>query len=285
MKFLLNIFYNLLKSINFIIKFFFNREFLLHVSSLIEKDAYKKKIILGKKITFFVPNELINWRVNTLFLKEPETIEWINSFKNNNKFVFWDIGSNIGLYSIYTALRHKKVEVVSFEPSTSNLRVLTRNISINKLEDRINVCQLPLSNELLRFQKLHETSFQEGFSQNTFGKKIDFKGKKLKTKNTYKILGTTIDHLINNRILSFPNYIKIDVDGIEHFILKGGIRTLADKRVRSLLIEVNENFIEQSSQVNKIMKDTNFKLRKKLRAEEFYLGNYNKTYNYIFEKK
>ena len=40
---------------------------------------------------------------------------------------------NIGLYSIYAALRHKNIEVISFEPSTNNLRILSRNISINNL--------------------------------------------------------------------------------------------------------------------------------------------------------
>ena len=52
--------------------------------------------------------------------------------------LFIDIGANIGLYSIYAAIKHSNSEVISFEPSTSNLRVLSRNISINKLEEKIN---------------------------------------------------------------------------------------------------------------------------------------------------
>ncbi len=39
-------------------------------------------------------------RVNNIFTDEPETINWINNFDENNKINFWDIGANIGLYSI-----------------------------------------------------------------------------------------------------------------------------------------------------------------------------------------
>ena len=37
------------------------------------------------------------------YKKEPETLQWISEFSNNEKTIFWDIGSNIGLYSIYNA--------------------------------------------------------------------------------------------------------------------------------------------------------------------------------------
>ena len=57
------------------------------------------------KIKFFVPNKLTHYRASTILNKEPETIEWIENFekKNNEKIIFWDIGANVGLYSIYAA--------------------------------------------------------------------------------------------------------------------------------------------------------------------------------------
>ena len=56
----------------------------------------------------------------------------------------------------------------------------------------------------------------------------------------YSLFGTTINYLIKNSILQTPDYIKIDVDGIEHLILEGGSQYLEDKKIKSLLIEVNE---------------------------------------------
>ena len=122
------------------------RRFLHYFHNFLENDSYLEINILDKAINFFIPNSLVKWRVETFFTKEPETIEWIDSFDENSKIIFWDIGSNIGLYSIYAALKYKDIEVVSFEPSTSNLRVLSRNISINSLENIIKSNQFPLTN-------------------------------------------------------------------------------------------------------------------------------------------
>ena len=86
-----------------IIKFTKN-SFLTVLKEFIEEDSYTAINILAKKITFFTPTKITKWRVDTFFSKEPETLEWIDSFKNTNKIIFWDIGSNIGLYSIYADL-------------------------------------------------------------------------------------------------------------------------------------------------------------------------------------
>ncbi len=90
------------------------------IVSSFQETSYVKLKILSNDIMFFVPNEITNWRVKTFFTQEPETLEWINSFNDKTKIIFWDIGANIGLYSIYATTRHSDIEVVSFEPSTNN---------------------------------------------------------------------------------------------------------------------------------------------------------------------
>ena len=51
----------------------------------------KKYIEIGNlKLLFYVPNEINRFRVNTFFTKEPETLIWINGFKENA--TFFDIG-------------------------------------------------------------------------------------------------------------------------------------------------------------------------------------------------
>ena len=113
-----------------IIHLIFRKRILYWFKEFFEKDSYKKKNILGRDIIFFTPNEITDWRINTFFTKEPETLEWIDSFKGE-KIVFWDIGANIGLYSLYAAIKHPNIEIVSFEPSVNNLRILSRNIYKN----------------------------------------------------------------------------------------------------------------------------------------------------------
>ena len=84
----------------------------------------------------------------------------------------------------------------------------------------------PLSDKKNIFQTMNESHFVEGAAINTFGKNIDFEGKLFNPKMKYSILGTTIDYFIENKILEVPDYIKIDVDGIEHLILEGGDKYL-----------------------------------------------------------
>ena len=115
------------------------------------------------------------------------------------------------------------------------------------------------------------------------GKNLILRGKNYKAKMNYFLLGASINYLLKNKILEIPDYIKIDVDGIEHLILEGANKFLNNKKIKSINIEINENFEEQFKKVKKIMKINNFKLLKKYN-EENSLSNYKfkKTYNYIY---
>ena len=259
-----------------------NRFITLRFKDFLEKKSYINKTILNKKISFFTPNELIRWRVDTILDKEPETIQWINTF--NNKCIFWDIGANIGLYSIYASQNKKNIKVYSFEPSTSNLRTLSRNISINKLQNKIFIIPFALSNLKNKILQLKEKQFIEGGALNAFGVNYDFSGKKFFFENSYNTFGTSLDNLIEKKILDIPNYIKIDVDGIEELILIGSKNLLSNKKIKSILIEINDKFKSQKIKILRIMKKNNFKLISKNRNDFYYKGDFDGIYNYIFKK-
>lgn len=256
------------------------------IKYFIEQDAYEKvKLKSNRDLIFFSPNFLVNLLIRDFYSKEPETLEWIDNFSKKEKVIFWDIGSNIGLYSVYAAATIENIEVISFEPSTSNLRILSRNISINKLEKKIKIFQLPLGQNKNQFLEFSERKFNEGESHNTLDKNIDFEGKKLDPKNSYQVLSTNIDQLIDDKILNIPKYIKIDVDGIEHMILKGGIKLLKNIQVSEIQIEINENYNEQLNSVMKIMNECMFKFKEKKRndSNKYYLDHkFSKMYNYYF---
>jgi len=242
----------------------FNRDgFLPLVHDYIESKQYYSKIINNKKINFFCPSGRTFVRVQQLYTKEPETINWVENFQsqNSNKIVFWDIGANIGLYSIYAAVKFKDIEITAFEPSTSNTRTLSRNISINNLEGKINIFPLALSDKENIISYFNETRFAEGGSMSNFTSNTDYKGEILKEneiKNKYNLFGTSIDNIIQNNILEVPNYIKIDVDGIEHLILKGAKNLLKNNNLKELSIEMNPSNLEQYKFINKLMEENDF---------------------------
>ena len=269
-----------------IFKIITKRSVLIWFNDFNQERSYKSIKILDKEIKFFVPNQITNWRIDNYFSKEPETLEWIDSFEKKENLIFWDIGANIGLYSIYNSLKNPKSTTIAFEPSSSNLRVLTRNISINNLEKNIKVVPIPLTNKENIFQEMNEGHFIEGGALNSFGEKFDFEGKEFKPTMKYNLLGTTMNYFIENSILDIPDYIKIDVDGIEHLILEGGDKFLNDKKVKSLSIEINENFKEQYDKVLNLMNKNEFKLLHKKHNDDMFSEQFKfkNTYNYIFKK-
>ena len=85
-------------------------------------------------IQFYCPSHMSVFRANSLLTKEPETLEWINSFTENS--TFWDIGANVGTYSLYASLK-RNIKVLAFEPAAPNFWVFNRNIEINQKQNNI----------------------------------------------------------------------------------------------------------------------------------------------------
>jgi len=278
------IIFKLIFSINFLIIKITKKDFLLKLKEFYESKCYTTIKILNKNLVFFTPNYLTKWLVNTALTKEFETINWINSFKKK-KIIFWDIGANLGLYSIYAAIKHKNILIYSFEPSVNNLRILSRNIFINNFEKKIIINQIPLTNKKDKYLTMRQRSFIEGDALNTFGEKFNFEGKKMKSMHNYQIYGTTIDSLVNAKGTRLTNYINIDVDGIEHLILSGGKKLLKNKNILSIIIEINDKFKKQHKSVFKILESCGFKLYKKEQNYNLLKSSeYKNTFNYTFVK-
>jgi hypothetical protein len=66
--------------------------------------------------------------------REPETLAWIDDFETPCRF--WDIGANVGVFSIYAGPR-TDIEVRAFEPAAASYEALCRNIEANRLDDRV----------------------------------------------------------------------------------------------------------------------------------------------------
>ena len=237
--------------------------------------------VLTTTILFSVTH--IPYGVETVLIVLPVILFWCYNFEKDK--CFWDIGSNIGLYSIYSALKYKNIKIYSFEPSSSNLRILSRNISINNLQDKIFINQFPLTDKDHGHQLMMESNFREGGALHSFGKNLNFEGKKMDINNNYVIYGFSINYLIKNLNYKVPNYLKIDVDGQEHFILKSADEILKNQNLKSILVEINENYIEQLKDIEMIMSKFNFKIIKKLQSKHVNLSEtFKNTYNYIFSR-
>ena len=85
-------------------------------------------------------------------------------------------------------------------------------------------------------------------------------GEILKNIFQFSTIGISADDALKNLKIPNPDFLKIDVDGIEELILKGSHEIL--KNTISVLVEVNDKFIMQKN-VEKILIDSGFYLKKK----------------------
>ena len=256
-------FINLIKNFN---KYFYN--FILSRKFFIKKN--NKKILTLRKLGGHV-----GFRAETFFSKEPETLSWIENFNNfENKITFFDIGANIGLYSLYSCYRHSNIITYSFEPESLNFAALNLNIFDNSYSNKIKAFPISVSENQVDVDYLNLKKLRFGGSSNSFKRKINSEGNIAKNVYEQGSVSLSIDNFCE--IMSVkPNYIKIDVDGNELLVIKSMKKILQDQSLKSILIELNTKFNEHK-EIIKILKLNNF------RIEVF--GNKDITSNYIFTK-
>lgn len=152
-------------------------------------------------------------------IEKKQTTEFLNRV-NKGDTVF-DIGANVGYYTI---LSSKKIglngRVFSFEPVVRNLSYLYRHMYLNDLH---NVVILPLA--CSNIDDLVEFSYGPNTAQ---GHLLEVKESRSINKDflslTY-VHTITIDAFVLHSG-NIPNVIKIDVEGAELLVLKGGAETL-----------------------------------------------------------
>ena len=240
----------------------------------------KKVFYKDLSLTFYVPNRLSYYRADTFSTKEPETLSWIDNFDNES--TFWDIGANIGLYSCYAA-KKKNCNVYAFEPSIFNLEWLAKNIHTNNLVNNITIIPIPLTKSLSKNTLNFSTTEWSG-ALSTFGQNYGHDGKSMENIFKFSTIGLSMNDIKQILEVPQPNYIKIDVDGIEHLIIQGGEKVLF--HVKELLVEINKNFEEQNNNSNKYLKQLVVDLKEKKRIELFQNNKrFSSMYNQIWIKK
>lgn len=128
------------------------------------------------------------------------------------------------------------------------------------------ICIVPIAlTDSSGFSKLRMTSTDWGGVLSTFGKDYGWDGQAIKQVFEFQTLGLNMEDVASNLSIPVPDYIKMDVDGIEHLILKGGAEIL--KNIKGILIEVNDDFHEQASQCELLLSRAGLVLKDKLHSE------------------
>lgn len=194
----------------------------------------------GKKLRYALPGKTPLWRVQTLFSKEPSTIEWLESIEEGS--ILLDVGANVGMYTVFASVI-RNAQVFAFEPESQNYALLCRNLVGNDLSGRVTAFCCALSDET-KFSTIHLSEFKIGGSCHSFDASVDFKLEERQSPFVQGCFSARIDQLVADGTMPVPNYIKLDVDGFEHKVIYGGAQTLKHSDVRSLIIEINPHLSE-----------------------------------------
>jgi FkbM family methyltransferase len=179
-------------------------------------------------------------RCMKMFIKEPGTCNWIKNEVLPGQ-IFYDIGANIGVYTLLAAQCVGGTgKVFAFEPHSANLARLLGNIVANNLQHLVIPCSLALHGED-GFLPFRYRSCEAGSSGSAL--KVSRTGSAVEPETVVSELkyAVSIDNLIASGRFPPPHHVKIDVDGNELLILRGMTKLLrgAD-RPRSVQVEINK---------------------------------------------
>tara|TARA_A100001011_G_scaffold332107_1_gene358971 strand:- start:93 stop:986 length:894 start_codon:yes stop_codon:yes gene_type:complete len=217
----------------------------------------RKVKINGITFTLTCTNWITHFRWYLFKTKEPETISFIDNYLVEDD-IFFDIGANVGVFTIYAAKKNKNIKVYSFEPEASNLAMLKENIINNGIINNTLTYGIGISDSV-GLSKLHLQDLTPGSALHTEDKNNIRASAEGNIPIVWKegIYVITLDYFCD-AIKVKPNVIKIDTDGNEGKILKGASNVLKSPLLKAIILEMP---LDQKDDCTTILLQSGFKLK------------------------
>lgn len=198
-----------------------------------------------------------------VYNKLPEYPEMRFMLKNlNHGDTFFDVGANMGIYTLLAASKIRSKTIYSFEPIPRVLNQLRMNLSLNNLLENVKVIEKVVSDKN-GYEKFLVQDITE-YSHITYHK----------SRKGITIPSITLDNYCKKQGIENINLIKIDVEGAEFKVLKGMRKLLKNHQVSKLIVELAGNSIKYDIDHQDIVNYLNkfdyqtFKLNERLQLTE-----------------
>ena len=160
---------------------------------------------------------------------EPYISTWIERCFTPDD-VFYDIGANVGTYSLIAAsVALPEGRAFAFEPSFSTYAVLCENVFVNGLGERIATLPVALG-ATTGLETFHYSSIRPGAAKHNWPTG--------EVAYSHEVLSYRLDDLVRQLDLPLPRHIKIDVDGGEPDLLRGAAGVLSSSSLQTLIVEL-----------------------------------------------
>ena len=168
----------------------------------------------------------------------------------STKFIFIDIGSNQGLYTICAAKNKFCSKVYSFEPVNSTFRLLTENVSINNVRDKCNLYNKAISDKASQINISLNTNHTGKATFRHPDIYAEFKKKEKIETIDQKHLDILIKDKKDSQLI-----IKVDVEGHEDVVLQTLIKSNFFKKTKVVFYEVDEKWVNPKKLQDLLMKE------------------------------
>lgn len=162
--------------------------------------------------------------------KEPWTVRWIEDYLKPGE-VLYDVGANVGAYTLLAAVTTPGLRVVSFEPGPANFAALCANVELNAVSERVIAVPLALGD-----RPRSALLDRDGAVPGSAPRVVDG----VPTQDaTFAVLVDRLDDVVPRFDLPAPDHLKLDVEGTELEVLAGAERLLGSGGVRSAMVELD----------------------------------------------
>lgn len=145
---------------------------------------------------------------------------------------FYDVGANLGYYTLLAGLTNRNVRVVAFEPADGPFNYLVGHVRTNGITDRVRCEKLALS------ERTGDITFYEYRNPQAWhtGHNLSGAGSVIPIENAfpYRVPTMTVDDYAKNHPHDVIDLIKMDTEGNEPAILDGAHSTL--QRLKPIVI-------------------------------------------------
>jgi len=206
----------------------FLRYFKFHLYSLV--DNTEKIIPFIEDTQLMISKDLNGASTNyfTYLADFEEMMFLLHSLSENDWFL--DIGSNVGTW-VVLASGVMECKSIAIEPVKETYHKLIKNINLNNIQSKVHTNNIALG--------AVESEVNISRSRGALNRILDSKQSDIELVHQKTLDDITIE--------KSPAIIKIDVEGYEMQILKGGKRTLSNPELQSIIIELKGNALKYGS--------------------------------------